>query len=768
MAVGQAISMIDAQRRVTGAIDYTLNFELPRMLYTRVLHSPHAHARVLRVDTSKAERLAGVAGVLTRNDLIDDHIDPYFGLIIQDQTPVALDRVRFVGETVAAIAAVDEDTAAEALDLIDVEYEELPAVYDPEEALKPEAPLLHPGPRRIIPGRPDVAARSLAETNIVHLFKQRKGDIAQGFRESDEIFDNTFTSPAVNHVALEPHVAIAQVTDRQITVWTCSQNPYVVQRQLAGLFKVSMADVRVIVFTLGGGFGGKLNCKFEPVVALLSKKTGRPVKITARRDEVFLLGVQHQCKVKLKTGVKRDGTLVAVEAHCYYNSGAYGDTTPNLITRGYAAAGPYRVPHLHMDSYGVYTNTAPTAAFRGYGITQVVWAHESQMDIIADALDIDPLDLRLKNVLQKGDPFSTGEPMPEMHYNELIAGAAEKIGWKEGPLVVREENKIRAKGFSVIVKGMATPTTSTASIKLNADGSLNVLTSSVEMGQGAKTALAQIAADEAGLPVHRVRVSEPDTAFTAFDLMTAASRATFCMGNAIRRGVKQVKGQLLEAAAAQLEAAKEDLLLRDGKIMVRGVEGRSVSYADVVRWTKANTLLGHGTFMSGSGPDGSPVVMDFETGQGYGSAEWHPAVVACEVEVDADTGKVRVTRLHGELYVGRVINPRLSQLQVEGAMIFALGQALSEELALDTNGAINNPNLSDYMIPSFEDLPAQLTVHLLEPEGVTDVHGIGETALPPVRPAIGNAISRAVGSRFFELPITPEKVLRALETQRKK
>src|ERR1700747_3246850 len=240
------------------------------------------------------------------------------------------------------------------------------------------------------------------------------------------------------------------------------------------------------------------------------------------------------------------------------------------------------------------------------------------MNIIADALKIDPLELRLKNILQKGDSFSTGEPMPEMHYNELLASAAEKIGWNDGPLVVKEGNKIRAKGISVIVKGMATPTTSTASIKLNADGSLNVLTSSVEMGQGLKTALAQKAASEAELPVHRVRVSEPDTAFTPFDLMTAASRATFCMGTAIRKGVQQVREQLLEAAAAQLEAAKEDLVLSDGKVMVRGVQSRSVSYADVVRVTKTNNLLGHGIFVSGSGPDGSPVVMDFETGQGYG------------------------------------------------------------------------------------------------------------------------------------------------------
>jgi CO/xanthine dehydrogenase Mo-binding subunit len=766
MTVGQSISMVDSQLRVTGGIDYTLNFELPRMLHACVLHSPHAHAHIVKVDTSKAEKHPGVAAVLTRADLIGDHIDPYFGLIIQDQTPVALDRVRFVGEAVAAVAAGDADTAAEAIELIDVEYEELPAVFDPEEALKPGAPILHPGPRRIIAGRPDVAARSQEGTNIVHLFKQRKGEMGRGFRDSDRIFENSFFSPSANHLALEPHVTVAQVSGGQITVWTCSQNPHVVQRQLAGIFKVPIADVRVIVFTLGGGFGGKLNCKLEPAAVLLAKKTGRPVRMVARRTECFLLGVQHECKVKLKTGVKADGVLVAVEAHCYYNSGAYGDTTPNLITRGYAAIGPYRVPHLHMDSYGVYTNTPPSAAFRGYGISQVAWAHETQMDIIADALGLDPVELRLKNVLQKGDPFSTGEPMPEMHYNELIAAAAKKIGWQDSPPVLREGNKIRAKGIGVIIKGMATPTTSTATVKLNGDGSLNVLTSSVEMGQGLKTALAQIAATEVGLPVERVRVSEPDTAFTPFDLMTAASRATFCMGTAIREAIKDIREQLLEAAAAQLEAAKEDLILQDGKIVVRGFAGKSVSYIDAIRFTRANNLLGHGVFVSGSGPDGSPVVMDFETGQGYGSAEWHPAVVVCEVEVDTETGQVKVTRLHAELYAGKVINPLLSELQVQGATTFGLGQVLFEELAVDTNGSITNSNLSDYMIPSFEDVPAQLTVHLLEPHGVTDVHGIGETAIPPARPAIGNAISRAVGTHFLDLPITPEKVLCALEQQK--
>jgi CO/xanthine dehydrogenase Mo-binding subunit len=764
MAIGQPVTMVDSHARVTGTIAYALNYELPRMLHARILRSPYPHARLVKIETAKAERLPGVVAVLSRQDLVgQDQIEPYYGQVIRDQTPVAVDTVRFVGDAVAAVAAEDETIAADALELIEVEYEEIPAVFDPEEALVPGAPLVHEGPRRILSNRADVKARALQGTNIVHLFKQRKGDIGQGFRESELVVENTYASPAVEHVALEPHVAVADVRDGQVTVWTSCQNPSMVQSQLAQIFKVPISEVRVIVFTLGGGFGAKLNVKVEPVAALLSRKSGRPVRLVLRREEDFLIGIQHASTVKLKTGVKRDGTLVATEAYCYYNSGAYADTTPNLITRGYAATGPYRVPNLYVDSYGVYTNTVPTAAFRGYGITQVAWAHEAQMDIIADTLGMDPLELRLKNVLQKGDPFTTGEPMAEMHYNELLRSAAEKIGWNNGPLVVREGNKIRAKGLAATIKGMATPTTSTVTVKLNPDGSMNVLTSTVEMGQGAKTALAQIAAAEGNLPLSHVRVSEPDTAFTPFDWMTAASRSTYCMGSAIGLAVKDINEQLRDAAAEQLEAAKEDLILRSGRVMVRGSPDRSVSYADVVRSSRRSNIVAQGTFIANHGQDGSEVVMDSETGQGYGSAEWHPAVVSCEVEVDIETGKVEVKRLHAELYVGRVINPRLCQLQVEGAALFGLGQSLFEELIFDTDGRITNPNLADYMVPSFRDVPGELTVHLLEPAGVTEVHGIGETALPPIRPAIANAICRALAARVFDLPITSEKVLRALQ-----
>jgi CO/xanthine dehydrogenase Mo-binding subunit len=762
MAIAQSVPMVDALARVTGQVDYALNVELPNMLHARVLRSPHPHARVVRVDTSKAEQHPGVVAVISRNDLVgNDRFFPYFGPIIRDQSPVALDKVRYVGDAVAGVAAEDEEIAAAALELIEVEYEELPAVFDPEEALRPDAPLVHEGPRRVIPSRPDIRARSKEGTNVAYLFTQRKGDVEQGFREADLVVENVYTSPAVEHVALEPHCAVAQVRDGQVTVWASCQNPSPVQGQLADLFKLPMTDVRVIVHTLGGGYGGKIGAQLAPLAALLSWKARRPVKIALGRAEDFLVNVQHWTRVRLKTGVKHDGTLVAQQAYCYFSAGPYADSTPNLITRGYAASGPYKVPHVYVDSYGVYTNLPPSGAFRGYGITQVAWAHESQMDIIADMLGMDPLELRRKNVLRTGDPFSTGEPIPEMHYPELLEEAAARIGWEDGPLVVREGNRIRAKGLSVTIKGMATPTTSSATVKLNADGSLNVLTSTVEMGQGAKTALAQIAADEAGLPLERVRVSEPDTSVTPFDTMTAASRSTFCMGTAIRYAVQDAKRKLAELAAEQLEAARDDLVLEQGRVQVRGAPERSRTYGEVIRGARRGSVNGDGTFVAtGRGS------LDPETGQGYGSAEWHPAVVAAEVEVDTETGRVEVTRLHAGLWVGQLINPRICEMQVEGSALFGLGQALFEEVLFDTDGRITNPNLSDYMIPSFEDVPRQLTVHLLQPEGDHELHGVGETALPPIRPAIGNAVCRAIGARIFDLPLTPERVLRAMLAER--
>jgi len=761
MAVGVSVPMIDSQERVTGTIAYALNAELPGTLVGQVLRSPHPHARIVGVDASRAERLAGVVAVLTRNDLVDqDELFPYFGPVIRDQGVVAIDKVRFVGDPVAAVAAIDEDTAREALDLIEVEYQELAAVFDAEEALQPGAPILHERFPAISSGFADVILHLDEGTNRCNHFKLRKGDVEEGFKQADLVLEDVFRCPPVQHVPLEPHVTLAQVENGRVTVWAGTQTPHVIRAQLAEIFRIPLSHVRVVVHTLGGAYGAKCYPKLEPLAAVLAWKARRPVKIVLTRAEDFLAVSKHGVTIHLKTGAKRDGTLVARQATCYFNAGAYADISPRLIKNGgYGTAGPYRIANVHIDSYAVYTNIVPAGAFRGYGISQGAWAYESQMDMLADELGMDPLELRLKNVLRDGDTFATGETVHDMHYEELLRDAARAIDWQPAPPSPFEGEGLgvrarRGKAITCVIKGTVTPSTSSASVKLNEDGSLNVLTSSVEMGQGAKTVLAQIAAEEASLPLEKVAVSEPDTDSTPYEQQTSSSRTTFSMGSAVGLAVRDVRRQLLVLAAEQLEASAEDLVAQDGRVAVKGVEDRSLSYGEVVRKSRRGNLLGHGSFVTQGG-------LHPETGQGIASVHWHHATAGCEVEVDTETGKIAVLRFHSNVFAGRMVNPRQCELQTEGSTLFGLGQALFEEMLYE-GGQLTNPNLSDYMIPSFEDLPCQLTTRIFEQPGVSEMHGIGETSVPPVMPAIANAVARALGVRITDLPLTPEKVLKAL------
>ncbi len=766
--IGERVPMVDAYERITGTIEYNQNLVLQGMLYGRIVRSPHAHARIVRVDASKALAAPGVAAVLTGADLAaDPGLEPWFGPFIKDRAPLAIDKARFVGDPVAIVAAETDDEARAAADLVDVEYEVLPAVFDVDAALAPGAPLLHPGKRHLESTRPDIVARQpgLEDTNVIHVYQLRRGDIEAGFREADVIIEQTYTTPGAAHVPFETHNAVAQLVGGKMTIWSSMQAPSSCSAYVAGILRMNISDVRVIVPTLGGGYGGKIDPMCEPLAALLARKTRRPVRVSLSRAEEFVTAGKHPSKIRIRSGVKRDGTLVAHEADVYYDGGSYSLNTPEKIFRGYASTGPYRVPNIHVDSYGVYTNTLPASAFRGYGISQVAWAHEQQMDQIAAAIGMDPLELRLKNVLQPGDQFSTGETIAEdLHYSELLRDAAAHIRWSWPPTASappgasfapgQSGTKVRGKGLAAIIKGTASYGAN-AVVKLNADGSLNVLTSTVEMGQGALTVLAQIAAHEATLPLSVVRVSTPDTANTPFDQMTAASRSTNFMGRAIRRAVKSVKQQLIEMAAAQLEAAAGDLDIADGTVLVKGSPERRLTFAQIVTTSKVGSLVG-----SGHAP--VKVRLDVETGQGVASPQWHPAICGAEVEVDQETGKVTVLQLHMGLYPGRMINPTQCDLQVLGASLFGVGQALFEELVWDEQGVLTNPNLSDYMIPSFLDVPRTFGQTMIEIPGSIDAHGLGETPLPAVAPAIANAVSQALGIRVTSLPITPERVLRLI------
>jgi CO/xanthine dehydrogenase Mo-binding subunit len=402
----------------------------------------------------------------------------------------------------------------------------------------------------------------------------------------------------------------------------------------------------------------------------------------------------------------------------------------------------------------VYTNTPPAGAFRGYGISQAAWAYETQLDMIAERLGLDPLEIRMRNFLVDGDTAMTGERMHDCRFRELMSAAATGIGWSGPEAPARHGSRVRAKGLACITKSTVTPSTSTAAAKLNEDGTLDLLISSVEMGQGVQTAMTLVAAEVLGLPTDRIAVATVDTDVTPYDQVTGSSRSTYAMGAAVTEAAEDVRRQLVSLAADALEVAPDDLELTNGAVVVKGVPERAMPFARIIRDARAGNILGNGRYQSTGG-------LDPETGQGIASVHWHQAAGAAEVEVDTETGKVVLLRYHAGVYAGRIINPVQAELQTEGNVAFGLGQALFEEMVFD-NGQLQNGNLGDYMIASFEDMPRGLGLTILESADRAEIHGIGESSLPPVMPAIGNAVYRATGVRIVDLPITPEKILRGL------
>ena len=753
--IGEKRQVLDSRLKVSGRLRYTIDVELPGMLSVAILRSTEPHAKLVSVDVSAAEKMPGVVATLTRDDFGPLGIRPLFGPVFRDQPVLATDRVRYVGEPVAAVAAVDKRSAEKALEAIEVEYEPLPAVFSPSEALEPNAPILHEHDDSQAPGYADIIVQG-QEGNICNKFQLRKGLGLDGFSEADRIFEHEFTSPGVQHVSMEPHAAVAEFHGDRLTVTTCTQTPYAVRDALAYMFDMPTARVRVTVPPLGGGFGGKTYPKVEPLAAVLALKTQRPVKVVLSREEEFVTNRKHAVQVRLRTGMRNDGTIVAREVQAFFNAGAYTDISPRLIKNGgYGAVGPYRIPHVHVDSYAVYTNMPSAGAYRGYGVSQGAWAYESQMDIIADEMGIDRVELRRRNLLVEGDTFATGETLHGVRFGEVLSDA---LQLHDAPVPVNEAgSRIRTgRGSAVIIKSTITPSTSEASVKLDSDGSLQVLTSTVEMGQGAHTALAQIAAGEIGIPTTSVHVVGPDTDTTPFDLTTSSSRSTSAMGAAVGKAVGEVRRELLRLAAEQLEANVEDLDMRDGHVEVRGTQ-LAKSIADVIVDSRRGTLTGNGTFMSEGG-------LDAATGQGIASEHWHQGAVAAQVEVDTATGKIRVRRLRAAVYAGTVVNPINARMQIQGSVQFGISQALFEQL-IHEEGHPANSNLSEYSIAGLGDLPEVLEISLIEDPENPGIHGLGETALPPVMPAIANAVFDAIGVRIFDLPMTAERVLAALDAK---
>jgi len=763
-AVGSSTPRVDGNAKVSGAAQYTADIELPGMLHAKALRSPHPHASLVSIDVSKAAALPGVVAVVTRDDL--EGLNPHYGAVVEDQPVLAMERVRCVGDIVAAVAAEERDIAEEAVELIEVEYEPLPAVFDVVEAAKPGAPIIH---QERFETQAAIFREQLnlnAGGNVCSVFRAGDGDADAGFAESDEIFENTYRMPPVQHGHIEPHVAAAVwESPNRLLVHTPCQNPVGLQEQLARIFNVPESGVRVVVPHVGGGYGGKTHARLEPVTALLARKAGRPVQWTLTREEVFLTGRRYGAFVRMKTGFKRDGSLVAREVEVFYDLGAYALSGPaNAKTGSYVASGPYRVPNRRLTTYAVYTNLPPAGPYRGVGVPHVAWAYESEMDRIARHLGMDPMELRLKNLLREGDVFVTGESLVSVGISDCLRQVASSIGWRgreEQGNGAREGSLRRGKGLAVIMKSTTTPTASAASVRLNGDGSVMLLTSSTEMGQGVRTCLAQIVAEQLGVPVERVTVSAPDTDATPYDKSTSSSRTTFHMGNAALRAAEEVRGQLLEAGAEALEVDKTDLEMVADGVRVKGVPDRSLTVPQLLRvkyGDSVGSIFGSCNFQVKGG-------LDPKTGKGKAAAFWFFSACGAEVEVDVETGKVRVLNIATSVDVGKAINPLQCWLQNEGSMLEALGAAFFEEMVFEQGQPVNG-TLLEYMLPSMQDHPERFQSLLVEnphPDGPFGAKGAGEAAIPAVAPAIGNAVANALGGvNITELPLRPERIVAAL------
>jgi CO/xanthine dehydrogenase Mo-binding subunit len=749
--VGRSVRRIDAVEKVTGRARYVTDLELPGMLHARLLRSPYPHARIAAVDAARARAAAGVRLVATGADL--GWCDPYFGPAFRDRPVLAIEVARHEGEPVAGVLAESEAAAAEAVDLIDVDYEELPAVTTLEEALAPGAPLVHTG-EPLAGHFADLSTlKPIPGTNVCHQFQLARGRGAAALGEADLVLEDVYRFPRVHHYAMEPHAALAAWDEAgHLTVWAATQNPYSVRVELARMFRVPLGTIRIVVPPLGGGFGSKTYAKLEPLAAALARMAGRPVRLALSAEDAFRTVRRCDARARVRMGFRRDGTIVAAECRADFDVGAYADIGPRIIQKGtYTATGPYRVPHVALHATAVYTNTTPGGAFRGFGVPQLAWALESTMDEAARALDRDPVDLRRQNLLGHGEEFFAGDTPIDGKFEESLNRAAAIIRWQGAAAPGR------GRGVAMMLKASIAPTVSEAVVRLHADASATVLASTVEMGQGARTVLAQIAAEVLAVPLESVTVATPDTAVTPYDQTTSSSRSTTLTGRAVQEAAADVRDQLLRVASAELGVPVSALAVEDAGVRAGA---QRLGYAELLErrfGMSGGELIGRGIVAPGRSP--APL---------SGSTPfWEMAAGAAEVSVDEETGAVVVERYVSVADVGRCINPLQCEGQDEGAVLQGIGHTLLEEMAYD-GGHLVNANLAAYRVPRAGDVPRALDCQFVENAdgaGPFGAKGAGEGSLVPVSPAIGNALARLTGVRFRELPLTPERVWRALRAR---
>jgi carbon-monoxide dehydrogenase large subunit len=773
--IGESVQKIDALDKVSGSARYVDDLDFgPNLLHACVVESPHAHALIKSIDTSAAERLPGVRKVVTGKDF------PYqFGLYMKDRYIFAQDRVRFVGEQVAAVVARDARTAEAAAKLVKVEYEVLPAILGPLEALAEDATLLHPD-LADYPRVPWFFPR--AKSNVAHARKTRVGDVAAGFAQADVVMEDTYQVPRYAHCAIETHCIVGQLDQSgRLTLWSASQSPYTQRHVFAEALAplgLSHKDIRVITPYIGGGFGGKAGVSMEIIAAALATTVkGNPVKLRWTRAQEFYNTYHRQGVVAhVKMGVTKDGLITALQHTLHFDAGAYVEYGANVVNAvGLSASGPYRVPNLWIDSVCIYTNLPPGGPYRGFGYSEFTFGLESHIERMAQAIGMDSVAFRRKNAIQEGDTLPYGATMNPSGLLEAIDKVAAEIQWgvKE---VSADPHKAIGKGFSLFWKAPAMPpnASSAAFLKFNEDGSLNIMISGMDMGQGLGTVMAQVAAEVLSVPTAKIRVETPDTDRNAYEWQTVGSHVTWSCGNAVKRAAMEARDKIFDLVERVHCLERSTLYLEDEKVkctqnpafqlplrdfVINGMQTHDHTY-------KGGPIVSSGMFM----PEFTSAISDPETSQGgHPNVHYTVGAAAATVEVDLRTGRMRVLKTALAVDAGRAINPDLVNGQIIGGLVQGLATALYEDMRFGPGGKLLNSGFTDYKIPTAMDIPDQIVpiiVEVPQPDGPFGARGVGEHTMIPAAPMMANAIADAVGLRLTTMPLTAEKVAMGLARAR--
>lgn len=771
--IGVSVPRVDGVKKVTGAAKYVGDMKWPRMLYAKCVKSPYAHAKIVSIDVSAAKALKGVHDVIT-----GDYYTKRGGLYLEDKNFLAVNTVKFYGEPVVAIAAETPEIAEAACDLVKVEYEPLPVINNPMEGMAKDAILIHPELHtyKVVP-----IFHPQAHTNISHHHIIRKGDADAAFKYAEEhpdeyyITEHEYHVPHVQHTPIENHIAVAQYEpDGKCTVWASCQSPYAVRQALSATFDIPLNKMRIISPYVGGGFGAKAGTTIEGIIIPLAMHSkGRPVMMEYTREEEFVNSyVRQGVYTKIKTAVRKsDGKFLAVQNNFYWDGGAYTEYGVNIVkASGFASTGPYEFDNVKTDAYCVYTNNPVGGPYRGFGMCEIHFGIEQNIDEVAKEIGMDPIEIRRVNGLAPGKSTGTGEIMKSCGFLEALDQVAEAIQYDKPCDPPSGPHKVRGKGIAGGWKSPSQPTNagSAAIIRMNEDGTFFLMTSGHDIGQGSDTALTQIAAEVLCCDPSKFTIRTGDTDHTPYEWQTVASRITYCAGNAIKLAAEDLKEKLLDLAQIKLGYIKRELYLEDGWIINRNHPESRMPMSDLALGLAFEDGSGYGGPAIGVGTFTLPNNINYDPATGYSpkpAAFWTTAVAGAEVEVDTETGIIEVKKMAESCDPGHIVNPELYKAQVEGGMMQALGTVLFEELKLK-DGKVLNKSFVDYKIPTIDNTPETfiaMGVEHPEETGPFGARGIGEPAMVPGAPAIANAIFNATGCRFTEMPITPERMLKALQ-----